>query len=138
LGSRSLNFPEFLYRLGIELVKLSALHPCRLYHQHPCAHFFQDPHDHSAAGRIMSMTNPFRVLSACSAVIQRTAPPRAPPQVKRFYCFRISHLTEKSKDITGTDRFVNVLPSAIPGIEDSRRMRPAAVSPGNCRLVEGP
>ena len=86
----------------------------------------------------MSMKNPVRVLPACSAGTEPTAPPRAPPQVQRFYCLHISHLTEKSKDIRGTDMFVNVQPRAIPDIDDSRRLRPAAVSLGNCRSVEGP
>jgi len=88
----------------MELVKLSALHTGRLYYQHPYAHFCQRlsrPHGHSAAGGTMSMKNPVRVLPACSAVTQPTAPLRALPQEQTFYSFRISHLTEKSKDIRG-------------------------------------
>ena len=77
-------------RLRVKVVRLSALRTGRLYllGNIPGTHFcyrLSRPRGHIVAGRIMSMKNPNdtignrnRDLPVCSAVLQPTAPPRAP------------------------------------------------------------
>ena len=80
----------------MQVVRLSALHR-RLYPPgnspgtHFCYRLYQFQ-DHSGSGWIISMKNPSdtvgnqtRDLPACSALLQPTAPPRAPPPQKKEY-----------------------------------------------------
>jgi hypothetical protein len=71
---------------------LSALAPAA-FTPHEIVLVLSRPHGHSATGTIMSMKNSndttgnrTRDLSACSAVPQPTAPPRAPPQSLVYFC----------------------------------------------------
>jgi len=83
----------------MEMVRLSALSTSRLYP--PGMLLVHSPvRNHSATGKIKSTKNVS--FPACSAVLQPTAPPRAPPQTnsssffKRASVFHLGFAREKS------------------------------------------
>jgi hypothetical protein len=118
---------------------LSALRTSRLYllplGNIPGTHFcyrLSQPQGHSAAGRIMSMTNSSdaignrtRDLQTCSAVPQTTTPPRTPPPPSMNGTKNINMILESVflifclGHVTGQGRSPNVLSTGIefsPGI----------------------